>query len=195
MKKFVKTRMFKSYLLKFLIRLVIFISVFMITYLMFPSYTLADDIEYPEESNTIPINTTNQEIIETSSNKEKKLNLNSRSCILYDRTSKQVLFGKNEYKNLVYFNTFNSNKVKEILKNEKSIEKIVIGLSLLSGETILPNDTLMIFDNVNDLEDKSQVVIVKVPPLIVKVNALLVREFKVVQVNVPFWKSNVSVLN
>lgn len=68
------------------------------------------------------------------------------------KTFSVLEFGKNEYKNLVYFNTFNNNNVKEILKHEKSIEKIVIELSLLSGETILQNDTLMIFDNVNDLD-------------------------------------------
>lgn len=61
-------------------------------------------------------------------------------------------FGQNEYKNVVYFNCENNIRLKEILKQERLVEKIVIELSLLSGETILENDTLLIFDNVNDVD-------------------------------------------
>lgn len=61
-------------------------------------------------------------------------------------------FGRNEYKNVVYFNTENNKKIKELFSKEKSTEKIILNLSLLSGETILKDDTLIIFDNINDLE-------------------------------------------
>ena len=75
----------------------IILCTFIITCFMFPYCTLADDIEYSEEVDNSIVETESEEIIETSSNKDKKLNLNSRSCIVYDRTSKQILFGKNEY--------------------------------------------------------------------------------------------------
>ncbi len=61
-------------------------------------------------------------------------------------------FGKNEYKNVVYFNTTNYAKLLDIFKSEKSIDKIIVNLSVLSLETILPNDTLIVFDNVNDID-------------------------------------------
>ena len=61
-------------------------------------------------------------------------------------------FGKEEYKNVVYFNTDNNKRLLEIFKHDKSVDKLIVDLSLLSGETILPNDTLIVFDNVNDVE-------------------------------------------
>lgn len=61
-------------------------------------------------------------------------------------------FGKNEYKNVVYFNADNNKRLLEIFKQEKSPDKIIVNLSVLSGETILPNDTLMVFDNLNSID-------------------------------------------
>ncbi len=61
-------------------------------------------------------------------------------------------YGKKEYKNTVYFNTENNKEVKEIFSKERATEKIILKLSLLSKETILKEDTLIIFDNVNDID-------------------------------------------
>lgn len=60
-------------------------------------------------------------------------------------------FGKREYKNVVYFNSNNYRELIEIFEKEKSVDRIVVALSVLSGETILENDTLIVFDSVNDL--------------------------------------------
>lgn len=68
------------------------------------------------------------------------------------KTYSVLKFGKINYKNTVYFNTDNHKELLEILKKEKSLERIMMKLSLLSGETIFKNDTLIVFDNVNDLE-------------------------------------------
>ena len=43
-------------------------------------------------------------------------------------------FGQKEYKNTVYFNTENNKEVQDIFQKERSTEKIILGLSLLSGE-------------------------------------------------------------
>ena len=59
-------------------------------------------------------------------------------------------FGKNEYKNLIYINTENNSEIQELFYKEKSTEKIILKLSLISGETILKDDTLIILDNVTD---------------------------------------------
>lgn len=61
-------------------------------------------------------------------------------------------FGKNEYKNIVYFNTANNKDLLELFKREKSPDKLIVSLSIISGETILEDDTLIIFDNVDNIE-------------------------------------------
>ena len=61
-------------------------------------------------------------------------------------------FGKKEYKNVVYFNTDNNKELIELFTKEKSPERIILNLSLNVGETILKEDTLIVFDNVNNIE-------------------------------------------
>ena len=61
-------------------------------------------------------------------------------------------FGEKEYKNVVYFNLLNNNKLSEVLKKEKSTDRIILSLSLMSGETILKDDTLIVLDNADDVE-------------------------------------------
>lgn len=61
-------------------------------------------------------------------------------------------FGKTNYKNTIYFNTSNNKPLEDLFIREKSTDRLILNLSLLSGETILPEDTLIIFDNVNSIE-------------------------------------------
>ncbi len=61
-------------------------------------------------------------------------------------------FGKKEYKNVVYFNTENNDEIIELFTKEKNIDKIILNLSLTSGETILKEDTLIILDNLDNLD-------------------------------------------
>lgn len=68
------------------------------------------------------------------------------------KTFSVLRFGKEEYKNTIYINTENNKEVIELFKKEKSTDKIILKLSLISGETILKGDTLIIFDNTNDIE-------------------------------------------
>ena len=68
------------------------------------------------------------------------------------KTFSALEFGKKEYKNVVYFNTENNKELVDLFSKERSTEKIVLNLSLSIGETILKEDTLVIFDNVNSLE-------------------------------------------
>ncbi len=69
------------------------------------------------------------------------------------KTFSALEFGKDEYKNTVYFNTENNKAIQDLFQKERSTEKIILNLSLLSGETILKEDTLVILDNVtsNDI--------------------------------------------
>ena len=68
------------------------------------------------------------------------------------KTFSALEFGEKEYKNVVYFNLLNNNEITTMLEKEKSTEKIILKLSLSCGETIMPNDTLIIFDNVDNIE-------------------------------------------
>lgn len=68
------------------------------------------------------------------------------------KTFTALNFGKTEYKNTIYFNTENNEELLNLFFKEKTPEKIILNLSLLSGETILKDDTLIILDNVNDKE-------------------------------------------
>lgn len=66
------------------------------------------------------------------------------------KTYSVIDFAKKNYKNIIYFNTENYKELVDILKKEKIPEKIILKLSVLSGETIFKEDTLIILDNVND---------------------------------------------
>ena len=61
-------------------------------------------------------------------------------------------FGEKEYKNVVYFNTNNNKEIDNLFEKEKATDKIIMNLSLLSGETILKEDTLIILDNLDNKE-------------------------------------------
>ena len=50
----------------------------------------------------------------------------------------------------MYFNTENNQQLLELFTKERSTDKIILNLSLISGETILQEDTLIIFDNILD---------------------------------------------
>lgn len=68
------------------------------------------------------------------------------------KTYSVLEFGKKEYKNTVYFNTENNNEILDIFKKEKATDKIILKLSLICGETILKEDTLIILDNLSSTE-------------------------------------------
>lgn len=68
------------------------------------------------------------------------------------KTFSVLEFGNQNYKNVVYFNCSTNSELQELFKKEKSPDKLILNLSLMSKETILKEDTLMVFDNVNELE-------------------------------------------
>ena len=68
------------------------------------------------------------------------------------KTYSALSFGKKEYKNTVYINSQNNKELKEIFQKERSTEKVMLKLASLTGETILKEDTLIVIDNVNDLD-------------------------------------------
>ena len=61
-------------------------------------------------------------------------------------------FGKENYENTIYINTENNKKLKELFIKEKSIEKIIDGLQQITGKNIFKEVSLIIFDNLLDIE-------------------------------------------
>lgn len=60
------------------------------------NYTFADDIEDINDETYTPEDIKIDNSIETFSKDISTLNLNARSCIVLDRLSKEILYGKNE---------------------------------------------------------------------------------------------------
>ena len=66
------------------------------------------------------------------------------------KTYSVLEFGKKFYKNVAYFNTDKNYELLSLLDKEKVLDKLVSKLALMCGESIFPDDTLIVFDNCND---------------------------------------------
>lgn len=62
-------------------------------------------------------------------------------------------FGRLQYRNYVYFNFDEEEELKSIFTTNKNPQRIIELLSLLSGIKILPKDTLIIFDEIQECPD------------------------------------------
>lgn len=59
-------------------------------------------------------------------------------------------FGKSEYKNTVYFDCHDNLELSYVVDKNTTFEKLIRGLSAISLETIMKEDTLLVFDNVTE---------------------------------------------
>lgn len=59
-------------------------------------------------------------------------------------------FGKRYYENTVYFNFDENEEYKQFFETTKDVSRILQNLMLISGQKILPEKTLIIFDEVQD---------------------------------------------
>lgn len=59
-------------------------------------------------------------------------------------------FGKNYYKNDVYFNFDEEDELKSIFESNKNPRRIIELLSMIAGEKIVPQETLVIFDEIQE---------------------------------------------
>ena len=59
-------------------------------------------------------------------------------------------FGENYYKNYVYCNFDEEDELKSIFETNKNPQRIIELLSMIAGEKILPGETLLIFDEVQE---------------------------------------------
>lgn len=59
-------------------------------------------------------------------------------------------FGKNYYKNYVYFNFDEEDELKSIFEKNKNPHRIIELLSMITGDKIIPSETLIIFDEIQE---------------------------------------------
>ncbi len=61
-------------------------------------------------------------------------------------------FGKNEYKQMIYVNCDEEPRIKDIFKRDYNIDRILFELQVISGIKASANDTLIIFDEIQEVE-------------------------------------------
>lgn len=62
-------------------------------------------------------------------------------------------FGNKEFKNTVYINCFNNEAVRILFRQIPDMQKILTGLSAIAGAEIIPEDTLIIFDEAQEIPE------------------------------------------
>lgn len=87
--------------------------------------------------------------------KKWKLDAYKKSMLLYGnsgcgKTYTVLEFGKHDYKNTVYFDCQDNLELSYVIDKNTTTEKLIRGLSAISLETIMQEDTLIVFDNVTD---------------------------------------------
>lgn len=60
-------------------------------------------------------------------------------------------FGKTAFKKTVYINFDNNAQMKTLFESDMKIERIIIGLELYAGQKIDPEETLLIFDEIQEV--------------------------------------------
>lgn len=82
-----------------------------------------------------------------------KIDSNKRPVLLFGisgcgKTYSVLEFGKREYKNTIYFDCENNSELLYVAQKNNTLEKFIRGISALSLETILKEESLIVFDNV-----------------------------------------------
>jgi predicted AAA+ superfamily ATPase len=85
-------------------------------------------------------------------NNPDKLPLLLQGARQVGKTYTLLSFGKRHYKNVAYFSMEESREIPAIFERDLNPERIVRELSAQSGQTILPGDTLIVFDEIQACE-------------------------------------------
>ena len=88
-------------------------------------------------------------LIEWKNNEERKP-LVIRGARQVGKTWLMKEFGEKHYKNFVYLNFDEEDELKSIFEANKNPHRIVELLSMIAGQKILPEETLLIFDEIQE---------------------------------------------
>ena len=91
-----------------------------------------------------------EKLIEWKNNKNKKP-LIIRGARQVGKTWLMKEFGEKNYKNLAYINFDRNTRMEQLFSGDMNIERIIQGLKLESRVNITANDTLIIFDEVQEV--------------------------------------------
>ena len=89
-------------------------------------------------------------LIKWKNNKNKKP-LIIRGARQVGKTWLMKEFGEKNYKNFAYINFDRNTRMEQLFSGDMNIERIIQGLKLESGVNITANDTLIIFDEVQEV--------------------------------------------
>ncbi len=90
-----------------------------------------------------------QNLIDWKNDKERKP-LVLKGARQVGKTWLMKEFGKNYYKSFVYFNFGEEDELKSVFETNKNPQRILELLSLICGEKILPGETLVVFDEIQE---------------------------------------------
>ena len=88
----------------------------------------------------------------TWKNNPGKLPLLMQGARQVGKTYSLLSFGKQHYKNVAYFSMEESGEIPAIFERDLNPERIIRELAAQSGQTIFPDDTLLIFDEIQACE-------------------------------------------
>ncbi|MCL2125975.1 MAG: ATP-binding protein [Oscillospiraceae bacterium] len=88
----------------------------------------------------------------TWKNNPKKQPLLLQGARQVGKTFTLLSFGKEHYKNVVYFSLEESTDIRAVFDRDLNPERIIKELSAKSGKSIMPGDTLLIFDEIQACE-------------------------------------------
>lgn len=91
-----------------------------------------------------------EKLIEWKNNKNKKP-LIIRGARQVGKTWLMKEFGEKYYKNIAYINFDRNTRMEQLFSGDMNIERIIQGLKLESGVNINSSDTLIIFDEVQEV--------------------------------------------
>ena len=90
-----------------------------------------------------------QELIKWKSSEDRKPMV-MRGARQVGKTWLMKEFGQNYYASCVYFNFYEEDELKSIFETNKNPHRIIELLSMIAGEKILPQKTLVIFDEIQE---------------------------------------------
>ena len=124
------------------------VILFLLFFILFPIFVLADD-EEEEEYNQ---NEVQDLIVESASSSVEEPKINARAAIIYDRTTKQIIWGKNENEKRAMASTTKIMTALIVLENSNLSDVVTISkkaagtggsrLKISTGDKITINDLL-----------------------------------------------------
>lgn len=91
-----------------------------------------------------------EKLIEWKNNTNKKP-LIIRGARQVGKTWLMKEFGEKYYNNYAYINLDNNSRMEQLFSGDLDIERIIQGLKVESGINIIPTDTLIIFDEIQEV--------------------------------------------